>query len=43
MNRAQGNNGAVNVCIITGKTENFLPASSAKKPSTPMTAQLQIL
>lgn len=42
MSHATGNTDAVNACTITGKTENFLPVSSARKKNAPMTGQLLI-
>ena len=39
MSRATGNTNAVNACTITGKTENFLPVSSARKMNAHMTDQ----
>ena len=39
MNHATGNTNAVNACTTTGKTESFLPVSSAKKMNAHMTDQ----
>ena len=42
MNRVTGNTSAVNACTTTGKTESFLPVSSARKMNAHMTDQLLI-
>lgn len=39
MNHATGNTNAVNACTTTGKTENCLPVSSARKMNAPTTGQ----